>query len=754
MVAIHGLEQRRRDTAFAFVVLELRIAVGRDELEDVLRFVAPLVPDIEGFLDELPDDFDDPQQLVAVPWLPAEVASGVEAQRRLLERASAVGVAAAWCFQTAMNADDDVAPPQAGEVRFPIDDDEAIDEEDLGIAFKLAGEPVGGEEGVLAAFHELWLAPYGDGHQDAAFAYDREHHSAHLWAVGLATSRPAGVLAAHLRWIASKIDEIIPLVHARFARSSEEAFVLGGNPLLALHAAGEAAVDAWIAGQREWSSEEVARMLRELAVDLVTHPRANDDDDDEQEPADDEDAAADRHLATFAGELLRARAAAGKLDPRAADKLLPVLGTEGGEHRRRAVVELLGAVRHRAAVPALLRILDGTRIDDAHDSVSKEGLVASTALALGAIEDPSAIAALARVVAAPGSHNDRPRAAAATALAACLARVPEPRDVDDAVLAGLLATIRDRNDGELNAEAHFAYGRLARVLRPERREEARRWLADVDSARDDTAAMLARHAALVLAAPAGLAPPPAELRALLHEALTALDYDHEYTVRNIRIALRVGEALPDLVDARDLLWLTRLGEPDIRASAHALLAYCGLALAPAPIFDRTNVRELDDRELVRWLGETHVVHRAALVAEAGRRRLRAAWPAIVDLCHDVITRARQGGANLLDPDRCLLAAAVPLLRVPPLDDAAAALFDRMLRHSNVHVKWELLQAPPHDERLIGGMFHVLGERWGWQEKAAKQWLARFVGTPAYDAERRRAGSADREPEPDPDLETN
>jgi hypothetical protein len=64
------------------------------------------------------------------------------------------------------------------------------------------------------------------------------------------------------------------------------------------------------------------------------------------------------------------------------------------------------------------------------------------------------------------------------------------------------------------------------------------------------------------------------------------------------------------------------------------------------------------------------------------------------------------------------------------------------------VKWELLQSPPHDARLIGGMFHVLGERWGWQEKTAKEWLAHYQGTPAYELERRRAGSPDLDDEED------
>jgi hypothetical protein len=72
----------------------------------------------------------------------------------------------------------------------------------------------------------------------------------------------------------------------------------------------------------------------------------------------------------------------------------------------------------------------------------------------------------------------------------------------------------------------------------------------------------------------------------------------------------------------------------------------------------------------------------------------------------------------------------------------------MLRHSNVHVKWELVEDAPRDERLIGAMFHVLGEKWGWQEDAARRWLARFRGTPAYQVEHARAGSPP-DPESDP-----
>lgn len=793
-VRVHGVETRQGETAQAFVVLRFSSGCDRARATTVLRSLSEVTGQDDAAVDEWLDDLAGELEILAAPWEPPATKKAVASQRRLLEAAGAHGVDAAWCFQVgtslpdidadeSADVEDEAAwshgtPPEASEARFAVDGyPEIIDEldwEDFGIAVKLAGPALRGQEVILSAFHSLWLSPYGGRFRNGAVTFDRSHNAAHFWVDRFASPTTSAHQVHHLLWVMAQLDTVLPIVHARFAEASmtqkfggllgasREPFVLGGNPLLGVYANdGDTGVDTWLGMQTDWSDEEVSSMLRELAIDIVTSSDADADEDDGDDDIDDDDIDDDlrddesdggRQITGYAGDLLRERAIAGVLHPRAAERLLPVLEVpERYEQRRQAVVDVFAALHYRPAVPALIQILETTTIRSSLDSISKGELIASTAAALGAIGEPSAIPALAKVVAAPGTHNDAPRATAADALASCLQKTPEPRQVDNAVLAELLTMICERNDGELNAESHFAYGRLVRLLPPERRADARRKLADADTARDDAIAMLARQAALLLASPTTpIEPPPRDLEPLLRESLTTLDFDHEYTVRNLRVALRVAAVVPDLVQADDVIWLTRFAEADIRRSAHALLAKLGKPLAEAPAYDRLSVRALADEDLVQLIGEAHVVGRAALIHEAGLRRLAAARHAVANACHDVISRARQGGENLLDPDTRVLEAAIPFLREPPLDADVIALFDRMLRHSNVHVKWELVEDAPRDERLIGPMFHVLGEKWGWQEDAARRWLSRFRGTPAYQAEHARAGAPpESEPEPEP-----
>ncbi len=95
---IYGLEARQGDTAFAFLVLRLRRAADRDELVDVIRQIATMIPDAEAFIAELPEDLDDSMRVVGMPWQPAPDEENVEEQRALVSRIGAIE--AAWFFQT------------------------------------------------------------------------------------------------------------------------------------------------------------------------------------------------------------------------------------------------------------------------------------------------------------------------------------------------------------------------------------------------------------------------------------------------------------------------------------------------------------------------------------------------------------------------------------------------------------------------------------------------------------------------------
>ena len=163
---------------------------------------------------------------------------------------------------------------------------EELDWEDFGIAFKLAGALVPGESTVLLGFHTLWLAPYGGRYRNAAVTFDRAHHAAHLWVDRFAVPCSPEEQVHHLLWIVSKLDEVMPVVHARFAGATmsqkygglmgdtSEPFVLGGNPLMAVYEHG--GEQASMRGSRRrptGRSDEIAQMLRELAIEIVTATR-------------------------------------------------------------------------------------------------------------------------------------------------------------------------------------------------------------------------------------------------------------------------------------------------------------------------------------------------------------------------------------------------------------------------------------------------------------------------------------------------
>jgi tetratricopeptide (TPR) repeat protein len=184
-------------------------------------------------------------------------------------------------------------PPLEHSVPFPIERyPEIIDDydwESFGIAVKLAGNALAGEESVINAFFALWLSAYQDERADdfepfqrADVVHDRRHRSALMWVERFQVPATASDQVHFLLWIVGRLHEIMPIAWARFDRvddavkanahgdseRGEPAFILAGNPLAdRFKRQGEEAALAWAVGQSSWSRRELAGMLVELALE-------------------------------------------------------------------------------------------------------------------------------------------------------------------------------------------------------------------------------------------------------------------------------------------------------------------------------------------------------------------------------------------------------------------------------------------------------------------------------------------------------
>jgi tetratricopeptide (TPR) repeat protein len=183
------------------------------------------------------------------------------------------------------------APPFEHSVSFPIEHyPEIIDEysgESFGVAFKLGGEALAGEESVVNAFFALWLSVYQDERTDdleafqrADVIHDRRHRSALMWVEKFAVPATPADQTHFLLWIIARINDVLPLSWARFENVdsavksrasgdiSGEPFVLAGNPFAErFRRHGEEGALAWAVSQSAWSKRELAGMLIEVALD-------------------------------------------------------------------------------------------------------------------------------------------------------------------------------------------------------------------------------------------------------------------------------------------------------------------------------------------------------------------------------------------------------------------------------------------------------------------------------------------------------
>ncbi len=183
------------------------------------------------------------------------------------------------------------SPPFEHTVEFPIERySEIIDDydwESFGIALKLAGTPLPGEESVINAFFALWLSVYQDERADdfepfqrADVVHDRRHRSALMWVERFAVPATASDQVHFLLWIAARIHDVLPLAWARFDAVDEavrsraapedgsEPFILAGNPFAErFRRHGEEGALAWAVSQSAWSRRELAGMLIEVALE-------------------------------------------------------------------------------------------------------------------------------------------------------------------------------------------------------------------------------------------------------------------------------------------------------------------------------------------------------------------------------------------------------------------------------------------------------------------------------------------------------
>jgi hypothetical protein len=189
-------------------------------------------------------------------------------------------------------------PPLEHSVAFPLERyPEIIDDydwESFGIALKLGGGVLPGEESVINAFFALWLSVYQDERADefepfqrADVVHDRKHRSALMWVERFSVPATAADQVHFLLWIVARINDILPVTWARFDSVDDavksraavggaagtggevpEPFILAGNPLAdRFRRHGEEAALAWAVAQSIWSRRELAGMLIEVALE-------------------------------------------------------------------------------------------------------------------------------------------------------------------------------------------------------------------------------------------------------------------------------------------------------------------------------------------------------------------------------------------------------------------------------------------------------------------------------------------------------
>ena len=393
------------------------------------------------------------------------------------------------------------------------------------------------------------------------------------------------------------------------------------------------------------------------------------------------------------------------LDARVGAALTPRLATslDKYEHRRTAIVRVLGAMKHSPATDAIAALLGACpMIDEDHAYIRHEDLVKVSLEALGELGAREHSAEIARVLGEVDSNYRSVRAAAASALARLGAS--DYLDVLLAQLAGDLET-RDR------AVLVFAAAALAGSRRDETIAALRALAIEGPLFLE-----LARDCAL-----AGLGVAPAEMGARVERALREAAYDDEWTELFIEWGLRGLPFVPEVPAELALPFAFRDNE-EIRRSAVRALEARGVTPPPTRRITRGDVRAMSDAELFAVLEADDTLYAYNVCFEVEARGLASARPSLVTYARRLLAYVHEGERDLPRDVAYPLRWVVRALTRLGLDEPSAAFCNELLLHSSRAVKDPVLREPPAHPALTQGMKAVRAEKWGWQERTAREWL--------------------------------
>lgn len=397
------------------------------------------------------------------------------------------------------------------------------------------------------------------------------------------------------------------------------------------------------------------------------------------------------------------------VDPRAATALRPLLSTgERYEFKRQSVLWVLGALKDRESVDAIVKLLDVAKPTQGNyylDFGDAENLTKAALWALEEIGDKRAGAPIFDKLKKWGKTAHRMNIYLARAL-----RTTGDETAIDTFLDLSQKLHQENNHDKGVTEMLWSAAVLGANASAAKKKAWAARLPPVSEYRSNI--NLARD--LALRAFTGKAPP--SLATSVAKALATQPGSSSWEREPVERSLRAMALAPEL-PANLALPFTEREDPVFRRLAHAV--------TKAPAVGKVDLFALDDtsdEDLERMLGDEQLLFRSRVVDAIVARKRTKLKPAIVTRIRQVVTRCPTEERDLSPESEYALYWAIKGLISLGLDAESRAVFVELLRHPNRNVKDPVLRHAPNDPALAPGMKHVLDENWAWQANAARAWL--------------------------------